>query len=300
LKNYDFVRELRPQWNDAETRITELTGGLVNRSYLVEMGKDAMVVRFPGKHTGLYIDRQIEKNNVHLLAEVGIAPRIVEFQDDGTMIRSFVRGTVATKDSFKDPNVRRNVIKAIKQLHESNVQLQNRFNVFEKIRDYDQLLNVCRNKMPEGDVNNRISVMVNRIEGVLAARGTPIVPCHNDLLPGNFVLTRDGVRMIDWEYAGMNDARYDIANHIAELDNLTQDEENHIMTLYFGENARREQEIVDLYKLPSRFLWALWACIQCNISELDFDFQKYAGHQFDRCSEYMEMLNNEYASFINH
>ena len=147
-------------------------GGLVNRSYLVETVEEAIAVRFPGKHTEVYIDRQIEKNNVQLLAEVGIAPQVVEFRDDGTMIRGFVRGTVATKESFKDPNVRRNVIKAIKQLHESNVQLQNRFNVFEKIRDYHQLLNLCRKKMPEADLNNRIFVMVNRIEGVLAARRT--------------------------------------------------------------------------------------------------------------------------------
>ena len=299
MKNYAIVRELRPQWNETETRITELMGGLVNRSYLVETGEEATTVRFPGRQTGVYIDRQIEKINVGILAGVGIAPRVREFREDGTMIRDFVRGTVATKESFKDPNVRLEAIKAIRQLHESSIQLCNRFDVFDKIREYRQLLNVYGPQMLQAAIDGELLIMINRIEGALANRPRTTVPCHNDLLPGNFVLTDYGTRIIDWEYAGMNDARYEIANHVTELDNLAPEEEKHIMTLYFGENASREQETVDMYKLPSRFLWALWAGIQYNISGLDFDFMGYAHHQFDRCSECVKLLESEYPSLIH-
>src|SRR4029077_12946944 len=49
-------------------------------------------------------------------------------------------------------------------------------------------------------------------ERIGAARGPqPEAPCHNDLLNANFL--DDGeVRIVDWEYAGMGDRFFDLAN----------------------------------------------------------------------------------------
>ncbi len=51
----------------------------------------------------------------------------------------------------------------------------------------------------------------DRIERRLGAQ--PAHPCHNDLLTANFIRSPDqGIRIVDWEYAGMGDRFFDLAN----------------------------------------------------------------------------------------
>ena len=38
------------------------------------------------------------------------------------------------------------------------------------------------------------------------------VPCHNDLLPANFLRGEDRIVIVDWEYAGMGDRFFDLGN----------------------------------------------------------------------------------------
>ena len=37
-------------------------------------------------------------------------------------------------------------------------------------------------------------------------------PCHNDLLNANFIDDGSRIRIVDWEYAGMGDVFFDLAN----------------------------------------------------------------------------------------
>ena len=53
----------------------------------------------------------------------------------------------------------------------------------------------------------------DRIESAFAAAPEPPCPCHNDLLPANFLARPDGgLWLLDWEYAGMNDRYFDLGN----------------------------------------------------------------------------------------
>ena len=58
--------------------------------------------------------------------------------------------------------------------------------------------------------------------------------CHNDLLNANLIATEDGLVIVDWEYAGMGDRFFDLANFAANHD-LTDDESSELLRGYFGE-----------------------------------------------------------------
>ena len=45
-----------------------------------------------------------------------------------------------------------------------------------------------------------------------AAAAPHLVPCHNDLLNANFLDDGERLRIVDWEYAGMGDPFFDLAN----------------------------------------------------------------------------------------
>lgn len=60
---------------------------------------------------------------------------------------------------------------------------------------------------------------INFLKGKLSQLDSPIVFCHNDLLLGNVIYSKeeDRVTFIDYEYSGLNYQAYDIGNHFAEF-----------------------------------------------------------------------------------
>ena len=43
-------------------------------------------------------------------------------------------------------------------------------------------------------------------------QSTSPCPCHNDLLAANFIRGAEQLWIVDWEYAGMGDRYFDLAN----------------------------------------------------------------------------------------
>ena len=114
-----------------------------------------------------------------------------------------------------------------------------------------------------------------RIEA--ARGGAPLAPCHNDLLAANFI--HDGARLwiVDWEYAGMGDPFFDLAN-FAVNNELDEDGERALLAAYGTDDVRA----LTLMRFMSDFREAMWGVVQQGISELDFDFVGYALEHFER------------------
>ena len=68
--------------------------------------------------------------------------------------------------------------------------------------------------------------------------GGPRVPCHNDLLTANFLDDGGRLRLLDWEYAGMNDPHFDLANFASHHD-LEPDAEVALLAAYGGRQPRQ-------------------------------------------------------------
>ncbi len=118
-------------------------------------------------------------------------------------------------------------------------------------------------------------------EGIRAARGPqPSVPCHNDLLNANF-LDDGAIKIVDWEYAGMGDRFFDLAN-LSVNNEFGPDEDRELMSAYFG--MVRDEDLASLQqmKFMSDFREAMWGVLQSGISELDVDFNAYAARHFER------------------
>lgn len=135
----------------------------------------------------------------------------------------------------------------------------------------------------------------NELYAALKATKSPILFCHNDLLPGNVVYTeeRSKVTFIDYEYAEPNFQAFDIGNHFAEFPGIDSnsgiDYSNYPSRAYqlnwirayleeYKESAVSNADVEELYKhvnkfaLSSHFLWSLWSLVQAELSTIDFDF----------------------------
>jgi thiamine kinase-like enzyme len=97
---------------------------------------------------------------------------------------------------------------------------------------------------------------------------------HNDLLNANFLY--DGhLRVVDWEYAGMSDPFFDLAN--VSVNNFFPEEAEHaLIRHYFGQDDSARMATLAVMKIVSELREAMWGVVQMAISKLEVDFAAYA------------------------
>jgi thiamine kinase-like enzyme len=103
------------------------------------------------------------------------------------------------------------------------------------------------------------------------------------LLNANFLLD-DRLHILDWEYAGMGDVLFDLANFAVHHE-FHETHEELLLQEYFGEPATPSRLArLRLLKIASDFREAMWGMVQVGISKLPFDFRGYADRHFRRMS----------------
>ncbi len=112
-------------------------------------------------------------------------------------------------------------------------------------------------------------------------RDVGTVPCNNDLLAANFIDAGDRMWLIDYEYAGNNDACFELGNIWSES-NLSLEQLDELVTAYYGVHLRHKVARARLLGLMSKYGWTLWASIQASTSTLEFDFWEWGMEKYDR------------------
>lgn len=145
------------------------------------------------------------------------------------------------------------------------------------------------------------------LKRILQNSKSPIVSSHCDLLSGNIIIPEDydlkatlnelpsvsenPIKFIDYEYMLPAPRAFDIANHLAEwqgfaCDRLAIPEPSHDNPVlvnwckgYLNGASLEEvhdliDEIVIFYGMPG-FYWGIWAMIQNEISNIDFNYADY-------------------------
>ena len=264
-------------WPGRPARVSELSGGITNRNYKVEVGDESFVLRMGGAKTELLgIDRAIEFAAGQRAFEVGVGPEVVAFvPDEGWLVCRFIEGRPLPVDEMRLPSTLTRVAFALRAFHDSP-PIPGRFNAWGVVDAYRAMAEAHRVQIPAQFASMR--AIAERIRSARAPE--PSVPCHNDLLNGNFL--DDGtVRIVDWEYAGMGDPFFDLANFSVNHE-FGIDEERVLLRAYFGEVRDRDLAWLRLMRFMSDFREAMWGVLQSGISDLDFDFTGYARKHFAR------------------
>jgi thiamine kinase-like enzyme len=88
--------------------------------------------------------------------------------------------------------------------------------------------------------------------------------------------------ILDWEYAGMGDRYFDLAN-FAVNNGLDEDARAALLRAYWQEEPGSERvAALEEMMFMSDFREAMWGVIQATVSDLDFDFEGYAAKHFER------------------
>jgi thiamine kinase-like enzyme len=279
------VKRLETQLGKAEGEPTVLGGGITNHNFRARFGGREVVVRLPGNDTELLgSDRSGERQANSLAAAAGIAPAVLaHLEDPVVLVTAFVEGPTMESPQLREPGALAEVGAALRTIHGCGT-IGARFDAFRLVEDYAAATRARGGTVP--DAYDRAHAAAALIESAPALRGEPAVLCHDDLLAANFIATPAGIRIVDWEYAGMGNRWFDLGN-FAVNNELGPAEEEALLNAYLGTAGEEAPPACDLaalrlMRLMSDFREAMWGVVQVAISDLDFDFAGYATKHFDR------------------
>lgn len=270
-----------PTWQDAQDlRYQPLGGGITNKNYRVDVGENAYVLRIAGANTELLgIDRQNEYIANMAAGKLGIAPEVFDYiQPEGYLVTHFIKAEPLPPDKLRQPENLRKVANLLKTIH-SMPEIPGKFVVFRVVEDYAQVARRFNVQFPDN-----FDWLLKRMydaESAIESDPLPLRPCHNDLLNENFLMDGDKIYILDWEYAGMGDIFFDLAN-LSVNHGFTDEDDRLLLEAYFNEVEEKHWAHLKVMKILSDFRESMWGLVQIGISDLDFDFRAYADQHFTR------------------
>jgi thiamine kinase-like enzyme len=278
-----------PAWKDAQDlKVSLLSGGITNHNYRVDVGGESFVLRMPGEKTKLLgINREYECRTQTIAAEQGIAPEVIYFQEpEGYLVTRFITGRPVPPKELRQPENLQRLAKILHKIH-TMPEIPGVFNAFQVVRGYADIAREYHVEFPENF--DWLLQEMNAAETALNSQPLIPQPCHNDLLNGNFLLTQ-WLYLLDWEYAGMGDIFFDLAN-FSNNQELSEAEDDWLLGFYFGKVTPQHIAHMKIMKAMSDFREAMWGLVQSGISSIDFDFHGYAASHFDELTQKIKNPN---------
>jgi thiamine kinase-like enzyme len=282
-----------PQWQGREVSYASLVGGLMNQNWLVDVAGEPRryFIKVPGEGSEMFIDRGAANEAARNAHAMGVAPEVVFFDPkDGLEVSEFLEDYRAcTNGDFGDASIQSQVLDIYRKLHDGP-QLSLTKTIFDMIEEHieqgRQLGSHFPSDMPW------IEHRYRQAKAAFIASGLDIVPCFNDPMPGNFLISADPVarpkpmRLIDYEFASNNERSYELGVLFAEMffdEQLTLG----LIEQYLGTVRPDMIARVIVNRALADVKWASWAVVNRKLSDWDFDYQKYGVWKYMRARDVM-------------
>jgi thiamine kinase-like enzyme len=265
-------------WPGHGARFEVLGGGITNHNVKVEVDGETCVLRIAGKDTELLgIDRRVELEATRAAASLGIGPEVVRFlESEGWLVTRFIDGGPIPIERMRVTANLSRVAQTLSAVHTGPL-IAGEFDSFRVVERYLEIAVGRGGSEPEPYA--WAHGLAREIEDARA--GAERCLCHNDLLNANFLDDGERIRIVDWEYAGMGDRFFDLANFAINHE-LDEPSRRTLLETYFGAIRAEDARALELMRFMSDFREAMWGVVQTVLSTLDFDFEGYAREHFER------------------
>ena len=268
---------------DEIKNITVLKKGMTNRSFLFECQNQKYIMRIPGEGTDHLINRKEEADVYQALENRQICDDVLYMNpDNGYKITAYLED--ATNCDAENWNEVEACMTKLREFHELNLTVDHRFDIFGQINFYESLWNGEKSYFKDYETTKAAIFELKKWIDTLEKNETLV---HIDAVPDNFLFTKDGIRIIDWEYAGMQDPHVDIAMFcIYSL--YSKEQVDRLIDLYFkGEVSPMIRTKIYAYIASAGLLWSNW----CEYKRsLGIDFGEYSLCQYRYAKEYSKLV----------
>ena len=247
-------------------------------------------MRIPGEGTDQLINRKQEAAVYATIADKKICDDIAYINpDNGYKITEYLEG--ARVCDAQNPEDVRKCMERLRAFHNLKLKVEHEFDIFGQLEFYETLWNGSPSAYKDY-LETKEKVLSLR-EYINAHSGEKILT-HIDAVPDNFLFTEkngvEEIRLIDWEYAGMQDPHVDLAMFcIYSLYN--KEEVDQLIDLYFVEGCKNEDRIkIYCYIAVCGLLWSNW----CEYKRsLGIEFGEYSLRQYRYAKEYYRIVQEE-------
>lgn len=258
-----------------------LLGGMSNVTYVIKVFDKLYTFRLPGEKAEYFVDRKIEEKNIKLFEKLGVTNKTVYFNaETGIKASEYIEGTSLNligneKYPFED------VAMLLKKIHHADWKSDNDYKPFKRLADYEQY---CIEKgfiLP----SNYLEIRDKFFEYKGYLQSLPKNFAHCDSQPSNFIITGQGLKVVDFEFTGNIDYIYDIACFA----NMRISDGEQLLRAYYSNKINDDEW----------FRFYAWRCFQClqwfnvavfkhliGMSEiLKIDFLKASEHYLKQANE---------------
>jgi thiamine kinase-like enzyme len=237
---------------------TQLFGGLAHVTCQVATAAgDRYVVKFLTQEMddfGLMIPIGDLIANTVAAGESGVGARVLEaLPDVPAIVLEFINGITLDTPDLAHPEYIPRIGRAIRDLHTRAPAMGNSIVIWKFLDDYLALLQRHSLDSPDG-LLDQLPTM-RRIQAALDARRLPPVPSNNDLLAKN-VMDDGRVRLIDYDFSGMNDPMFDVGDVAMEGD-YDPDQAARLCEAYFGGHDPVQYARARLFGIAAQYTWSL-------------------------------------------
>jgi thiamine kinase-like enzyme len=250
----DWDREL---FGTGPVELLPLIGGANNRNYTVSGPGVKYALRMANANAErLAVDRASAIRAQTDAAAVGVAPKLLCSRlPEGHLLSEFCEGEVLREPAMQDREVLREIGTTFRRLHAAPTGCRS-FSPFDDIRRWADCAR--EDGTPVADDVPDLLAIVDRVEQTMLAAELPRVFCHNDTVPQNFIRAADGVRLVDWDYAGVGWAAFEIASFCATA-GVTPDLREALLEAYSGGGSEAQLATLDLLGLVAAAREVTWA-----------------------------------------
>lgn len=258
--------------------------GMTNRSFIFDCENKRYIMRIPGEGTEMLINRAEEANVYGVVNGKGLSDDVVYINpENGYKITEFLKGSRCC-DAYNPQDVAR-CMEKLREFHSTKLSVDHVFDIFGKIDFYESLWN----GVPSGYGDYaETKANVFSLKSFIDENALPYQLTHIDAVPDNFLFYNDEngnerIRLIDWEYAAMQDPHVDIAM-FAIYALYGRDEIEALIDAYFTNGCSKKTRIkIYCYIAACGLCWSNWCEYKRN---LGVEFGEYSLKQYRYAKEY--------------
>lgn len=263
-----------------------LKKGMTNRSFMFCCKNKKYIMRIPGEGTEKLINRNNEAKVYNLVNKYGISDRLVYINPlNGYKITEYIPNS-RTCDTKNIDDVKA-CMDVLKKFHNLNLKVSHEFDLFGQIEFYETLRNGKPSVFDDYEITKK---NIYELKKYIDAQPKSYTLTHIDAIPDNFLFYGEKVKMIDWEYASMQDPHVDIAM-FAIYSYYDIDEVDTLIDLYFEGKCDKDTRLkIYCYIAVCGLLWSNW----CEYKlALGVEFGDYLSVQYNYAKTYYEIVKKE-------
>ena len=272
------------------TNITVLKKGMTNRSFLFSCKDKKYIMRIPGEGTDQLINRRQEAAVYQTIAGRRICDEIAYINpENGYKITEYLEGARVC-DAENEEDLQK-CMKKLREVHGQKLRVDHSFDLFGQMEYYESLWEGTPSAYKDYE---KTKAHVLQLKDYIEANAGEWVLTHIDAVPDNFLFVEENgkeeIRLIDWEYAGMQDPHVDIAMFcIYSL--YKKEQVDHLIDLYFEGSCDDKTRIkIYCYIAVCGLLWSNW----CEYKrKLGVEFGEYSLRQYRYAKDYYKIVQQE-------